>query len=62
MAGWDIQKTIDGNLYLNGNTTYYLNPPSTTNLNNLTVIGTMTFGTLAYTTESRRSKNSSNVI
>jgi len=60
-GGWDTKKTIGGNLFLNNNTTYYLNPPSTTNLNNLTVAGTMTFGSLAYTTESRRSKNSSNV-
>jgi len=60
-GGWDIRKTIGGSLFLNNNTTYYLNPASTTNLNNLTVAGTMTFGTLAYVTESRRSKNSSNV-
>jgi len=38
-GGWDIKKTIGGNLFLNNNTTYYLNPPSTTNLNNLTVAG-----------------------
>ena len=55
-----------GNIYANGfydagNTAYYVDPASTSNLNNLTVAGTMTFGTLAYTTGSRRSKNSSNV-
>ena len=55
-----------GFLYANafydaGNTAFYCDPASTTNLNNLTVAGTMTFGTLAYTVGSRRSKNSSNV-
>jgi hypothetical protein len=55
-----------GSLYANtfydaGNTAYYCDPASTSNLNNLTVAGTMTFGTLAYTVGSRRSKNSSNV-
>ena len=38
-GGWDIQKAVSGNLYLNANGTYYLNPASTTNLNNLTVAG-----------------------
>jgi hypothetical protein len=41
-AGWDIRKTVDGNLYLNDNTTYYLNPASTTNLLSLTVANTIT--------------------
>ena len=27
-AGWDIRKVVDGNLYLNDNNTYYLNPAS----------------------------------
>ena len=30
-ASWDIQKTIDGNLYMNGNGSYYLNPASDNN-------------------------------
>jgi hypothetical protein len=47
--------------YDSNNTSYYVDPASTSNLNNLTVAGTMTFGSLAYVTESRRSKNSSNV-
>ena len=47
--------------YDSNNTAYYIDAASTSNLNNLTVAGTMTFGTLAYVTESRRSKNSSNV-
>ena len=38
-AGWDIRKVVDGDLFLNDNATYYLNPASTTNLNNLTVAG-----------------------
>ncbi len=47
--------------YDSNDTNYYVDPASASRLNNLTVVGTMTFGTLAYTTESRRSKNSSNV-
>ena len=42
-ASWDIQKTVDGNLYTNANTTYYLNPSSTTNLNTLNVQGIADF-------------------
>jgi hypothetical protein len=34
-AGWDLKKVVDGNLYLNDNTSYYLNPASTTYLSNL---------------------------
>jgi len=41
-AGWDIRKTVSGNLYLNNNNTYYLNPASTTNLLSLTVANTIT--------------------
>ena len=42
-ASWDIQKTVNGNLYLNGNNSYYLNPPSATVLNTLTVASDATF-------------------
>jgi hypothetical protein len=47
-AGWDIMKTTSSHLYLNGNTTYYLNPANTSNLNSisaqgLTVAGGTTF-------------------
>jgi len=31
-GGWDIKKVVGGVMYLNNNTTYYLNPASTTNL------------------------------
>ena len=34
-GGWDLQKQKSGALYLNGNTTYYLNPAGTTNLYNV---------------------------
>jgi hypothetical protein len=34
-AGWDIMKQVDGDLTLNNNTSYYLNPASTTRLNTL---------------------------
>jgi hypothetical protein len=34
-AGWDLMKQIDGDLTLNNNTSYYLNPASTTKLNTL---------------------------
>ena len=43
-GGWDLRKTIGGSLFLNANTTYYLNPASTTNLNNLSVNGTFSDG------------------
>lgn len=36
-GGWDLRKTVGGSLFLNANTTYYINPASTTYLNNLTV-------------------------
>lgn len=36
-AGWDIRKVVDGDLFLNDNNTFYLNPGATTYLNNLTV-------------------------
>ena len=39
---WDIRKANGGNLYLNDNSTYYLNPASTTNLLSLTVANTIT--------------------
>jgi hypothetical protein len=47
-AGWDLMKTTSSHLYLNGNTTYYLNPANTSNLNSissqgLTVAGDATF-------------------
>ena len=32
-AGWDIKKTINGNMYLNGDDSYYLNPAGTSILN-----------------------------
>jgi len=38
-AAWDLRKTIDGNLYLNDSTTYYLNTVSTSALYDLTLIG-----------------------
>ena len=41
-GGWDLQKTVSGNLYLNANGTYYLNPASLTNLLSLTVANTIT--------------------
>lgn len=34
-GGWDIKKAVGGVMYLNNNTTYYLNPPSTSNFNAL---------------------------
>jgi hypothetical protein len=42
-AGWDIQKTVSGNMYLNGNATYYLNPPSNSHFNTISTAGTGTF-------------------
>jgi len=41
-AGWDIKKAVSGNLYLNDNNSYYLNPASLTNLLSLTVANTIT--------------------
>jgi hypothetical protein len=41
-AGWDIRKVTGGNLFLNNNNTYYLNPASLTNLLSLTVANTIT--------------------
>jgi len=41
-AGWDIRKVTGGNLFLNNNNTYYLNPGSLTNLLGLTVANTIT--------------------
>ncbi len=32
-AGWDLEKSKNGNLYMNGNTTYYLNTSSTSIMN-----------------------------
>ena len=32
-GSWDIKKQLNGNLYLNNNTTYYLEPSSTSNFN-----------------------------
>ena len=36
-AGWDIQKTVNGSMYLNGNTSYYVNYSGTSFLNTLKV-------------------------
>ena len=41
-AGWDIRKVTNSHLYLNNDTTYYLNPASTSNINGLTVAGQTT--------------------
>ena len=38
-GSWDIQKAIGDNLHLNNDSSYYLNPPSTTKLNTLNVTG-----------------------
>jgi hypothetical protein len=38
-GNWDMQKTVGGNLYLNNNTNYYLNPPSASLLSTLTLNG-----------------------
>ena len=38
-ASWDLQKTTNGALYMNGNTSYYLNPASSSLLNNVTIAG-----------------------
>ena len=43
-GAWDIQKFPNGKLILNGNTTYYLQPETTTKLNNVQV-GGIDFGT-----------------
>jgi hypothetical protein len=43
-AAWDIQKYPNGKLILNGNTSYYLQPETTTKLNNVQV-GGIDFGT-----------------
>ena len=40
-AAWDLRKVKNGNLYLNNQSTYYLNPSSTSNINALTLIGTL---------------------
>jgi hypothetical protein len=42
-AAWDLRKVTNGNLFLNDNSTYYLNPASTTNINALTVAGVADF-------------------
>ena len=34
-AAWDLRKTKNGNLYLNNQSTYYLNPPSTSTFNDV---------------------------
>ncbi|MAQ63157.1 MAG: hypothetical protein CMA48_02415 [Euryarchaeota archaeon] len=44
-GGWDLQKQKAGNLYLNANTTYYLNPASTSILNYQRVGSTFSVGT-----------------
>jgi hypothetical protein len=43
-ADWDIRKYTNGKLYLNGNNTYYLQPETTSKLNNVQV-GGIDFGT-----------------
>lgn len=40
-GSWDTRKTVGGSLYLNNNTTYYLNPASTTKINYLNILGTL---------------------
>ena len=40
-ASWDLRKTKNGNLYMNNNNTYYLNTSATSNINALTLIGTL---------------------
>ena len=47
---WDIQKYPNGKLELNGNTTYYLQPETTSKLNNVQV-GGIDFGTSGATDE-----------
>jgi len=42
-GSWDIKKIISGNMYLNNNLTYYLNPPSNSHFNTISVAGTATF-------------------
>ena len=41
-GSWDIRKTKTGNMYLNNNTDYYLNPPSTSKLNGIINTGQFT--------------------
>ena len=38
-GSWDLQKTTNGHLYMNENTAYYLNPPTSSLLNNVTIAG-----------------------
>ncbi len=38
-GSWDLQKTTNGHLYMNENTSYYLNPPTSSLLNNVTIAG-----------------------
>jgi len=41
-ANWDIQKTMSGNMYLNNNSGYYLNPPSNSHFNTISTAGNIT--------------------
>jgi hypothetical protein len=40
-AGWDIRKVTGGNLFLNNNNTYYLNPASTSVMNQINLAGVL---------------------
>jgi hypothetical protein len=42
-SSWDLRKSLNGNLYMNNSTTYYLNSSSTSNLSALVVAASASF-------------------
>ena len=43
-GNWDIRKQVSGKMYLNNDTTYYLQPETTSHFNIITTAGNATFG------------------
>ena len=63
-ASWDLRKNIsNGNMYMNNDSTYYLNTNGTTNLNNLTTAGVISSpGIIGYSTRIDNAQRTSFVV